>query len=82
MKNSKNNNIIWVLVFSFSFWFQLMQRIDHLYSKMVKKQRYTVFYGEFENEQKKGKKIDLPERRFGPQIFRNFLAHDLNFHGR
>ena len=24
---------------------------------MVKKQRYTVFYGEFENEQKKDKKI-------------------------
>ena len=28
MKNSKNNNIFLVLVFS--FWFQLMQRIDHI----------------------------------------------------
>ena len=29
MKNSKNNNIILGFSFSFSFWFQLMQRIDH-----------------------------------------------------
>ena len=37
---------------------------------MVKKQRYTVFYGEFENEKKKGQqKIDLLERGFEPQIF-------------
>ena len=43
--------------------------------------RYAVFYGEFENEKKKGqKKIDLPERGFEPQIFSNFPAHDLNFH--
>ena len=40
---------------------------------MVKKQRYAVFYGEFENEKKKKKKkkIDLPERGFEPQIFSN-----------
>ena len=50
---------------------------------MVKKQRYAVFYGEFENEQKKDKIFfDLPERGFEPQIFSNFPAHDLNFHGR
>ena len=50
---------------------------------MVKKQRYAGFYGEFENEKKKGqKKFDLPERGFEPQIFSNFPAHDLNFHGR
>ena len=31
---------------------------------MAKKQRYAVFHGEFENEQKKGKKFfDLPERK-------------------
>ena len=28
------NILFWVLVFSFSFWFQLMQRIDHLYPKI------------------------------------------------
>ena len=50
---------------------------------MVKKQRYTVFYGEFENEQKKDKKqFDLSEQGFKLQIFSNFPAHDLNFHGR
>ena len=49
---------------------------------MVKKQRYAVFYGEFENEKKKGQKMfDLPERGFEPQIFSNFPAHDLNFMG-
>ena len=48
---------------------------------MVKKQRYAVFYGEFENEKKKGqKKFDLPEQGFEPQIFSNFPAHNLNFH--
>ena len=51
---------------------------------MVKKQRYAVFYGEFENEKKnkKEKKIDLPEWGFEPHIFSNFPAHDLNFHGK
>ena len=49
---------------------------------MVKK-RYSVFYGEFEYEKKKGQKnFDLPERGFEPQIFSNFPAHDLNFHGK
>ena len=27
-----------------------------MYSKMIKKQRYAVSYGEFENEKKKGQK--------------------------
>ena len=43
------------------------------------KQRYA------ENEKKKKKrekKIDLSERGFEPQIFSNFPANDLNFHGR
>ena len=37
--------------------------------------KIAVFYGEFENEQKK-------EREFEHQIFSKFPAHDLNFHGR
>ena len=38
---------------------------------------------EFENEKKKEQKnFDLPERGFEPQIFSNFPAHDLNFHGK
>ena len=50
---------------------------------MVKKQRYAVFYGEFENEKKKGQKtFDLPKLGFEPQIFSNFPANDLNFHGK
>ena len=28
------------------------------------------------------KKFDLPEQGFEPQIFSNFPAHDLNFHGK
>ena len=44
-------------------------------------QRYAVFYGEFENEKKKGqKKFDPPEGGFEPQIFSKFPTHDLNFH--
>ena len=46
-------------------------------------QKIAVFYGEFENEKKKGQNIfDLPEWGFEPQIFSNFPAHDLNFHGK
>ena len=26
--------------------------------------------------------FDLPKQGFEPQIFSNFTAHDLNFHGR
>ena len=50
---------------------------------MVKKQRYPLLCEEFENEKKKGQNFfDLPERRYEPQIFSNFPAHDLNFHGK
>ena len=50
--------------------------------KWLKTKIYS-FYGEFENEQKKDKKkFDLPEWGFEPQIFSDFPAHDLNFHGR
>jgi hypothetical protein len=38
---------------------------------------------EFENEKKKEQIFfDLPERGFETQIFSNFPAHDLNFHGK
>jgi hypothetical protein len=38
---------------------------------------------EFKKKKKKEQKIvDLPERGFEPQIFSNFPAHDLNFHGK
>ena len=50
---------------------------------MVQNKDMQFFNGEFENEQKKDKKLfDLPERGFKPQIFSNFFAHNLNFHGR
>ena len=46
-----------------------------------KKQRYAVFYGEFENENKKGQtNLTFWLQGFAPQIFSNFPAHDLNFH--
>jgi hypothetical protein len=32
-------------------------------------------------KRKEKKKFDVPERGFEPQIFGNFPAHDLNFHG-
>ena len=36
-----------------------------------------------ENEKKKEqKKFDLLERGFEPNIFNNFSAHDLDFHGK
>jgi hypothetical protein len=38
---------------------------------------------EFKNEKKKEQNIfDLPERGFEQQIFSNFPADDLNFHGK
>ena len=57
--------------------------ITSLLKQEIKKwlNTYVVFYGEFENE-KMTKKFNLPERGFEPQIFSNFPAHDLNFHGK
>ena len=50
---------------------------------MVKNQRCPVLCEEFENEKKNEQKnSDLPKRGFEPQIFNNFPAHDLNFHGK
>ena len=47
------------------------------------KNKDAVFYGEFDNEKKKGQKFfDLPGWGFEPKIFSNFSAHDLNFHGK
>ena len=40
------------------------------------------FYGEFENEKKRTKIFELLEQGFEPQIFCNFSAYDLNFHGK
>ena len=45
------------------------------------KTKTCSFYGEFENEKKKGQIFfDLPKRGFESQIFSNFPTHDLNFH--
>ena len=47
------------------------------------KTKICIFYEEFEKEQKKNKNvIDLLEGGFVRQIFSNFLANDLTFHGR
>ena len=43
---------------------------------VINKVNNAVFYGEFENGKKKRQK------NFEPQIFSNFPAHDLNFHGK
>ena len=60
------------------FYWKLIWNQD-TYSKTVK-DKGAVFYGEFENEKKKGQNFfDLPEPGFEPRIFGNFPAHDLNF---
>ena len=43
--------------------------------------QYSVFYGEYENEKKKGQKIDLRRRGFEPWIFEQIPAQNLNFEG-
>ena len=49
-----------------------------MYSKLDKN-KDMLFYGEFENEKKKGQKFfDLPGRGFEPWIFSHFPAQDLN----
>ena len=41
------------------------------------------FMEDLKMKRKKGQtNFDLPEWGFEPQIFSNFPAHDLNFHGR
>ena len=47
------------------------------------KNKDMQFYGEYENEKKKGQKFfDLPERGFEPYFFSNFPTQDLNSHER
>ena len=41
--------------------------------------QYSVFYGEYENEKKKGKKFDLPRWGFEPRIFEQISTKNLNF---
>ena len=50
------------------------------YSKMTEN-KDVQFFGELETE-KGQKNFDLPQQGFEHQIFRNFIAHDLNFRGR
>ena len=50
---------------------------------MVKNKDMEFFMENLKMKRKKGQKnFDLPERGFEPQIFSNFPAHDLNFHGK
>ena len=50
---------------------------------MVKNKDMQFFMENLKMNRKKTKKcFDLPEQGFEPQIFSNFPAHDLNFHGR
>ena len=50
---------------------------------MVKNKDMQFFMENLKMKRKKGQKIfDLPEGGFEPQIFSNFPAHNLNFHGK
>ena len=51
--------------------------------KLYEEVQYPLLCEEFENGKKKEQNFfDLPEWEIEPQIFGNFLAHDLNFHGK
>ena len=49
---------------------------------MVKNKDMQFNMENLKMKRKKDKKNFLPEWGFEPQIFSNFLAHDLNFHGK
>ena len=49
---------------------------------MAKNKDMQFFMENLKMNRKRTKKFDLPEQGFKPQIFSNFPAHDLNFHGR
>ena len=50
---------------------------------MVKNKDTQFFMENLKMKRKKDKKkFDLPEPGFEPQIFSNFPANDLNFHGK
>ena len=51
-------------------------------SKSSLNKRYSFLSKEFENEKKKKKEYDFPEKGFEPQIFSNFPAHDLSVLGK
>ena len=46
------------------------------------RRKIRIFSGDFTKKKKIQKNVDLPERGFEPQVFNNFPAHDLNFHGK
>ena len=51
--------------------------------KIIKDKDMQFFMEYLKMKRKKGQKnFDLPEQGFEPQIFSNFPAHDLNFHGK
>ena len=50
---------------------------------MDKNKDMQFFIGNLKIEKEKGQNnFDILERGFEPQIFSNFPAHDLNFHGK
>ena len=50
---------------------------------MVKNKGMQFFMENLKMKRKKEQKnFDLPEREFEPQIFNNFPAYDLDFHGK
>ena len=50
---------------------------------MVKNKDMQFFMENLRMKRKKDKKkFNLSEQEFEPQIFSNFSAHDLNFHGK
>ena len=56
---------------------------ETIFEYLVLQIRYLLMCEEFGNEKKKEQNFfDLLERGFEPQIFSNFPAHDLNFHGK
>ena len=66
----------------FNMFYLISNQLNKI-SKSGWNKRYPILSEEFENEKKKEQKIfDLPKRGFEPQIFSNFPAHDLNFHGK
>ena len=62
--------------------FHLISNQLNKISKSGKDKRYPLFCEELKMTKKEQFFFDLPERGFEPQIFSNFPAHDLNFHGK
>ena len=49
---------------------------------MAKNKAMQFFMENLKMKRIKDKNFDLPEQGFEPQIFSNFPADDLNFHGK